>query len=137
MNDGSSGTPGGEAGAGADPDARKAEALRLRALGRTVQSRQVLEAAFAEAPGRADLAYRLGLARLEAGDPAGANACYAAALALDPDRILMEREAIVPIDDLLSRRGTFHNARKVKKALLAGRAPKLKAPQVLRERSRD
>lgn len=115
-----------ETPSGGDPDALRAEALRLTAMGRHSKAWQAWEAAAAAAPERVDLLLRLAHARLEAGDVPGTLDAYQRALALEPSPEVLKAEALDPLDDLLSRRSTFKNAVKVRKALLEGKMPKLR-----------
>lgn len=109
-----------------DPDALKAEALAQYRKGRARRCHALLEEALEAAPERPDLAWRVAHARLEAGDVPGTLAAYARALELDPGWDHLEAEALAPLDDLLTRRPTFKNAVKVRKALRERKMPKLR-----------
>jgi predicted Zn-dependent protease len=109
------------------PDELKAEALRVYQLGRASRCRDLLEEAAAAAPERADLWYRLALARLEqAAVDAGVEALEEA-FTLDPERAQLEEEFMAPVDALLTRRPTFKNLVKLKKQIREGKPVKLRA----------
>lgn len=110
-----------------DSDALKAEALRVYQLGRAARCRDLLEEAVAAAPTRADLWYRVSLARLEQAEVDEGVAALEKAFGLDPERAQLEEEFMVPMDALLSRRPTFKNLVKLKKQIRSGKPVKLRA----------
>ena len=109
------------------PDELKAEAQKQYELGRAARCHQLLEEAAAAAPERADLWYRLALARLEQAqvDP-GVEALHKA-FELDPEHAQLEAEFMAPVDRLLTRRPTFKNLVKIRKQIQQGKPVKLRA----------
>lgn len=109
------------------PDETKAEALRIYKLGRAARCRELLEEAAVAAPERADLWYRLALARLEQAAVDEGVAALEQAFELDATRAQLEAEFLGPVDELLTRRPTFKNLVKLKKQIREGKPIKLRA----------
>lgn len=113
-----------------EADAIKTEALAWAQKGRNRKSRDLLEAGHQSFPERLDLAYRLSLARLEDAEVDSAVELLEAALEKDPERELFASDWLAPVDDLLTRRPTFHNLKKLKKRILEGKPLKLKGREI-------
>jgi tetratricopeptide (TPR) repeat protein len=111
------------------PDQLLEEAQRVYLLGRTRRSLELLESALELAPERADLHYRVALRRLEAARVTKGVEALEQALKLDPEKELLQSEFLDPVEALLSRRPTFKNLVKLRKQLLADKAPKLRDPR--------
>lgn len=112
-----------------DPDALKAEALRVLELGRPRRARELLEEAHRAGPTRADVLYRLALARLDQEAVDEGVEALERALELDPERRLLTPEFLEPVEALLTRRPTFKNLVKLRRQLAEGK------PLSLRPRS--
>lgn len=109
------------------PEEIKAEALRVYQLGRAARCQELLEEAVVAHPDRADLWYRLALARLEQAQVDPGVEALNRAFELDPERAALDAEFLAPVDALLSRRPTFKNLVKLKKQIREGKPLKLQA----------